>query len=160
SEQELDEPAEAIGLGHLGSREQVARDGREIPTELLGGVSVADEAQPDRLVALAPNDVEVEEGPLPPRARAAEEVRERPPVHRQQAAIAELPHDAHFGALREPHEDVSALVLGLREQAALEESEVEDVQHAAGEARYELAPQRGFGRGLRSKGRLFEQPGL
>src|SRR5690606_2140853 len=92
------------------------------------GVSVTDETQPDRLVALAPNDVEVEEGPLPPRAGAAEKVGERPPVHRQQVAIAELPHDAHLGALLEPHEDVSALVLGLREEAALEESEIEDVQ--------------------------------
>src|SRR5690606_41332983 len=78
----------------------------------------------------------------------------------QRVAIAELRHAALLGALLEPHEDVSALVRGLREEAALEESEIEDVQHATGEARYELAPQRCFGRGLRSKGRLFEQPGL
>src|SRR5690606_8517677 len=59
SEQELDEPPQPIRLDHLGSREHVARDGREIPTDLFRGVSVTDEAQPDRLVALAPNDVEV-----------------------------------------------------------------------------------------------------
>src|SRR5690606_35980936 len=128
----------------LGSREHVARDGREIPTDLFRGVSVTDEAQPDRLVALAPNDVEVEEGPPSLRARAAQEGGERPSSHGQQVAVAELPHDAHFGALLEPHEDVSALILGLREQATLEEPEIEDVQHAPGEARYELAPQRCF----------------
>ncbi len=35
AKQELDQPAESIGLDHLARRQDVARDGRDVPADLL-----------------------------------------------------------------------------------------------------------------------------
>jgi hypothetical protein len=61
SEQQLDEPSQSIGLNDLASGKLAARHGGQVPADCAQRVCDADEPESDRVLALAPNDIEVED---------------------------------------------------------------------------------------------------
>jgi hypothetical protein len=104
-------------------------------------VSDTNQTQPDEMLALAPNDVEVEE-----RAAASghgsEVVTQRPAWDGAQRAVDDVANHANFRGLLEPHEHMGTRILGGGEQLALEEAQVEQVQDSSGEAGHQLVPER------------------
>lgn len=121
--------------------------GCQVPTDRARGVSDANQTQSDEMLALAPNDVEVEE-----RAAASghgsEVVTERPAGDGAERAVDDVANHADFRGLLEPHEHVGTRILGGGEELALKETEVKQVEHSSAEARHQLVPERRFGSSL------------
>lgn len=67
AEQQLDEPAEAVGLHDLSCGELASGHGGQVPAHRARRMSDSDESQADGVLALAPNDVQVEERATAPR---------------------------------------------------------------------------------------------
>ncbi len=101
AEQELDEPAQAIALDHLPCAQHVARHGRQVPADVFGRVRVADQAQANQLLALAPGHVEVKHRAATAR-NTLQVVGERPSRQRFHAALGEHARDADLRGALEP----------------------------------------------------------
>jgi hypothetical protein len=61
SKKQLGQPTQAIRLHDLLCGELASRHGGQVPTDRAGGVRDTNQTQSDEMLALAPNDVEVEE---------------------------------------------------------------------------------------------------
>jgi len=121
AEEQLDEPTQPIGLHDLSSRKLASGHGGEVPANYARGVCDADESQADDVLALAPNDVEVEERAAASRNRS-EVVAERPAGNGAKGSVDDVANYAHFRRLLEPHQDMSPRILGGRQTAFAQRS--------------------------------------